>query len=150
MWSDVLARAEQLHALRLSFWGGTSAVIGTALLVLTIGRNRGSPLVRRFALTCAALGALELVVAGVVYRGIAPRDVSGAARLERVAWLQLGLFIGLAGAGAAIAIATYWVRDANVDPTERSLSATGVGLALAVHGIALAVLELLLLADISR
>src|SRR5439155_424684 len=96
-WHDhTLLRAEQLHLLRLLSWGALSVVSGTALLVFALIRGRGSALIKRFAVVCGTLGAIELAAGMIGYHALAPRDISRATRLEHLAWLELGLFLGLA------------------------------------------------------
>src|SRR2546423_3838075 len=104
MWSDTLLRAEQLHLLRLLSWGALSVIAGTALLVFALVRGRGSLLIQRFAVVCGSIGALELAAGMIGYRALAPRDVSGAARLDRFSWFALGLALGLAAAGMTLAL----------------------------------------------
>jgi hypothetical protein len=150
VWSDIVQHSEQLHLLRLCLWGGLSTVVGTLLVVIsTVGRGN-SPLLRRFGLLCALLGAIELIVGAIGYRNVALRDVSGAARLDRLAWLQLGLYLGVAGVGATLAVTTHrWSRRADL-PVQQALPILGAGLAILLHGLGLATLALFLIADISR
>lgn len=150
MWSDIIQHAEQLHFLRLCSWGGISTLVGTLLVVIgSIGRGN-SALLRRFGLLCALLGAVELIVGAVSYRNVSLRDISGATRLDRLAWLQLGLYLGVAGVGATLAISTQrWSRRTRL-PVQEALPMVGAGLAILLHGVGLATLELFLIADVSR
>ena len=148
MWADVLQHAERLHFLRVCLWGGVSTVVGTALLV-TIAQRGVSDLLSRFGLLCTVLGAAELLFAAIAYRGVGLRDVSGATRLDRYAWLQLGLFLGFAGVGLTLILEGYLTRASSQASRSRELSMTGMGLAILLHGLALATMELLLIAAIS-
>jgi hypothetical protein len=150
MWSDVVFQIERVHLLRLLLWAAMSTVAGTALLVLSVALGRGSAMLRRFASVCTLFGAVELLASIAAYRRLGLRDLAGATRLERLAWLQLGLFIGLAAVGV-----TTWAVGRSVcsragAPREMALPSVGGGVAIALHGVALATLELLLLAALSR
>jgi hypothetical protein len=67
-----------------------------------------------------------------------------------VAWLQLGLFVGLIGIGVAGALGSLAVLLPAEESRERRLAVIGIGAAIVLHGLALATLELLLIASISR
>jgi hypothetical protein len=150
MWSDVVLQVERLHLLRLLLWAGSSTVVGTGLLVLSLWRGRGSELLRRFALVCALFGAIELIASVLAYWRLGLRDLAGATRLERLAWLQLGLYLGVAAVGVTMSTVGRSVAPRSVGSTDAALPAIGGGIAVALHGLALATLELLLLAAISR
>jgi hypothetical protein len=150
VWSDFVQHAEQLHFLRLAIWGALSTLAGTMLLVVAHARGNGTALIRRFGAVCGLCGAIELLIALVLYRDVPLRDLSAATRLDRLAWLQLGLFIGLAGIGVAGALVSFAVRPPAEASKERTLAVIGIGAAIALHGIALATLELSLIASISR
>lgn len=147
MWSDVLQRAEQLHLLRLCIWGALSILAGTTVLV--IGRQ-GSAFLKGFGWVCGLLGMVQLLIALAAYRGVPLRDISGATRLDRVAWLQLGLFLGLAAVGVTLAVTSRVMKGQEPASSDASLTALGSGVAIALHGVALATLQLLLISDISR
>lgn len=150
MWSDIIQRAEQLHFLRLALWGGLSTLAGTLVVVISAVWRGNSPLLRRFGVLCALLGAVELILGVVSYHRVSLRDVAGATRLDRLAWLQLGLYLGVAGVGATLALSTQrWSRRGSI-PVQHALPMLGAGLAILLHGIGLATLELFLIADISR
>jgi hypothetical protein len=167
MWSDDVFRAEQLHLLRMLFWAASSVLAGTALLVLIVRSRRGSALVRQFALQTASWGAFELLMAIWSYHSLALRDIAGSARLERSAWLWLGLYCGLIASGITLAIAAWSFahhrgrglrvpetagsgHPAGTGSTTHSLSGIGAGIGIAVQGLALAVLQLFLVAHLSR
>jgi Na+-transporting NADH:ubiquinone oxidoreductase subunit NqrE len=150
VWSDALQHAERLHLLRLCLWGALSTLAGTALLVIGYVRAGGSALIRRFASVCASFGAVELFAAAIACRAVPIRDIAGATRLDRGAWLQLGLFLGLIGIGVTLVLAWHVKKSRSSEAVESSLPTLGAGVAVALHGLALATLELLLIADISR
>lgn len=135
MWADTLLRAEQLHLLRVLAWGALSIVVGTALVVLGYATRGRSALFRALGGTLAGFGVVESVAALGLRFGVGMLDGPGAARLERLAWLELGLFIGLVAVGAVLAAAGWRLA--------RSRGAVAAGLACAIHGAALALLTLL-------
>lgn len=150
MWSDIVQHAERLHFLRLCFWGALSTLAGTLLVLVSVARQGSSSLLRGFGSICALLGAVELVIGALNYRHVSLRDISAATRLDRLAWLQLGLYLGVAGVGVSLALSTHrWSRGAG-SRVQDALPTIGAGLAVLLHGIALATLELFLIADISR
>jgi hypothetical protein len=73
---------------------------------------------------------------------LAPRDVSGATRLDRLLWLNIGLDIGYVLVGTTLIIAGW--RAA------RHLGLVGAGLGILVQGSALALLALMLATQVSR
>lgn len=152
MWADTLQHAEQLHLLRVCFWGGLSVLAGTALLVLALMHRRASAIIVRFGTVCVLFGAAEIVVAALDYQRVPLRDLSAATRLDRIAWLLLGLYIGLSGVGIAVMLSSYTTarRESKEPEANRGFSLVGAGAATLLHGIALATLDLLLIASISR
>lgn len=119
-------------------------------MVVSIARQGSSGLLRGFGSICALLGVVELILGAFNYRHVSLRDISGATRLDRLAWLQLGLYLGVAGVGATLAVSTHrWSRRAD-SHVQEALPTMGAGLAILLHGIGIATLELFLIADISR
>ena len=149
MWSDVLQHAERLHLLRLCLWGAISTVGGTAVLIIAY-RGQGSALLRRFGWVCGLLGIVELLLATLAYRGVPLRDISGATRLDRESWLQLGLYVGLTAVGVTLMLSSRVMKMRGEQVGGAPLPVTGAGVAIALHGLALVTLELLLIADVSR
>jgi hypothetical protein len=136
MWSDTLLAAERAHLVRLLAWGAASVVAGTALLLIVAvrrGAAGGSPLLTSFAIQCAAWGAIDLALAGAAWRGLAPRDVDGATKLDRLLWLNTGLDVGYVGVGIALAVVGWQLG--------RRLGLVGAGLGVIVQGLALLVLD---------
>jgi hypothetical protein len=140
MWADTLLAAERAHLFRLLVWGALSALTGTAVLAMLSRRIQESRLAWPFAIQTALWGTAEVVFALIQWTRLSLRDLSGAARLDRILWLQLGLAIGVATFGFAIAIAA-WLMNKRLGPV-------GAGLAIGMHGIALAILTASLRASI--
>ncbi len=137
MWSDTLLTLERAHLLRVALWGGGSVLAGSLLLALLAVRGRlaASALVKHFAIQTAAWGAVDLALVAVAWRSLALRDHAGAAQLERVLWLNIGLDAGYVGVGATLAL-TAWLLG-------RRLGGVGAGLAIVTQGLALFVLDLI-------
>ncbi len=142
MWADTLLAAERAHVIRLLVWGGGSLVAGTALLAWLRAGRRRSALLEHFGLQTAAWGAVELSL-GLILRGsLAVRDLSGATRLDRFLWLNVGLDGGYLLVGATLVV-TGWSLG-------RRMGMVGAGIAVVLQGIALALLDLVLASQISR
>lgn len=140
MWSDALLQAERFHLVRLAMWAALSVLLGATLWL--VGRRGRGPLLASFGLQLAAWGALLIAVTGAMGMGLGIRDHAGAVRLDRVTWLVVGLSAGLAVAGAAVSL-VGWLLG-------RRLGIVGAGLAVLVHGIAVAILSLVLAGSIAR
>jgi hypothetical protein len=136
MWADTLLAFERAHLDRLLVWGGASVAVGLLLLGVLAARRVDSPLLRHFGIQTAAWGAIDVALALWAARGLALRDHAGATALDRILWLNLGLDVGYVGIGATLA-ATGWIAG-------RRLGAVGAGLAVITQGIALFLLDLLL------
>lgn len=142
MWADTLLVAERAHLARSVIWAAASVLVGTGLLAwLRIGR-RQSPLLEHFAIQTAAWGAVELVFAVVAGVSLAPRDVSGATRLDRFLWFNIGLDVGYVLIGITLAVAGWRLA--------RRLGLVGAGIGILVQGSALLLLDLILASRISR
>jgi len=88
-----------------------------------------------WAVVIGAVGALE-------WHRLTMRDLSSAARLERLTWARAGLDVGIIGIGAALGGASRLLA--------KSLRGMGAAAAIATHGLALLVIDLRLIAVISR
>jgi len=142
MWADTLLAAERAHLLRLALWGAASLLIGTALVaMLRLGRPR-SPLLKHFGIQTGAWGAVELGVALLLLRSLALRDLSGATRLDRRVWMNIGLDVGYVLVGITLVVIGW--------RAVRRFGLVGAGMAIVLQGAALAVLDLLLAGQISR
>ena len=142
MWADALYLAERNHLLRLAAWGAACVLAGTALVLLLAMRRSRSPLVHHFALQTGAWGAVELLVALMLWRGIAYRDLAGFTRLDRFLWLRVGLDAGTIAVGLTLAL-TGW-------QLARRLGLLGAGLGVLVQGLALLVLDAWLIGVLAR
>jgi hypothetical protein len=142
VWADTLLRAEQQHLLRLLFWAGLSILAATGVATLLTARRVQSPFLRHFSLQLAAWGAAVGAIAGFEWHGVQLRDVSGAARLERLVWMNVGLDAGYVAVGVVLA-ATAWTLA-------RRMSRVGAGAAIVVQGLALLLIDLQFASVISR
>jgi hypothetical protein len=142
VWADTLFRAEQQHVLRLLLWCGISIIAATTIAVTLTIRRVNSPLLRQFALQMGAWGVVFGAIAAIRWSTLSLRDLSGAARLERMVWLNVGLDAGYAAAGVMLA-ASAWLLA-------RRLGPVGAGIGIVVQGMALLVIDLQLAAIVSR
>jgi hypothetical protein len=142
VFADTLFRAEQQHLLRLFAWCALSIIAGTALATTLAVRRIRSPLLTHFATQMAAWGGVFGAIAIVRWTTLPTRDLSSAARLERLVWLNVGLDVGYVGIGAALA-AVAWLLG-------RRAGLLGAGIAIVIQGLALLVIELQFAAAISR
>jgi hypothetical protein len=142
VWADTLLRAEQQHLMRLLLWAALSVLGGTGVLLSLAIRRVRSPLLTHFAIQTTTWGALTAAIAWLGWRAVQLRDLSGAARLERVVWLNVGLDAGYVAAGAVLATSAWLLA--------RRLGGVGAGIGIVVQGLALFVLDLQFAAIISR
>lgn len=142
MWADTLEAAERAHLLRLFVWSAASILVGTGLYAWLRAGARRSDLLRHFAVQCIGWGLVDAAFAAVMLPRIALRDVSSATRLDRLLWLNIGLDGGYILVGLALAIVGWRLA--------KHLKLVGAGIGIVVQGAALAVLDLVLAAQISR
>ena len=142
MWADTLLAAERAHLLRLALWGGSSILVGGALLGLLRLRRVRSPLLDHFGIQTVAWGAVDLALALAGRQRVELRDLAAATRLDRFLWLNIGLDAGYIMVGLTL-LAVGW-------RVARRPGLVGAGLGVIVQGAALAVLDLVLAAQISR
>jgi hypothetical protein len=141
VWADLVLRAERQHAVELLAWAALSLILATASLVLS--RRRGpSPLLGGFATQLAFWGLLVAVVGAVGLQRLTMRDLSSAALLERFMWARAGLDVGIVGMGAVLGGASCMLA--------RSQRGLGAAAAIVAQGLALFVIDLRLIAVISR
>jgi hypothetical protein len=142
VWADTLLRAEQQHLLRIFLWAGLSIVGGTASLATIAMRRTRSPLLAQFALQLIGWGVVLGAIAAVEWHGLHLRDLSGAARLERLVWMNVGLDAGFVAVGAVLAgVGRVLARNAG---------AVGAGVAIVIQGLALLLIDLQLAGVVSR
>jgi hypothetical protein len=142
VWADTLLRAEQQHLLRLLLWAGLSIVAATGLAAFVTLRRIRTPFLTHFAIQLAAWGAAIGVIAAFGWHGAHFRDVSGAARLERLLWMNIGLEIGYVAVGVALAVSGWMLA--------RRMSVVGAGMGIVIQGLALLVIDLQFAAMVSR
>jgi hypothetical protein len=142
MWADTLLVAERAHLLRLALWGATCLLVGTALVAMLRIRQPRSALLKHFGIQTAIWGAVELGMALWLLRSLALRDLSGATRLDRILWMNIGLDVGYVLVGVTLAVVGW--------RAVRRLGLLGAGIAIILQGAALAVIDLLLAGQISR
>ena len=142
MWADTLQALERAHLLRLLVWGAASVLIGTGLFAWLRVGSRESALLKHFAIMSAVWGAAELVIGLVLWTQLQIRDVSGATRLDRLLWLNIGLDAGYVLVGLTLAGVGWKIA--------RRLGLVGAGIGIVVQGFALVLLDLVLAAQISR
>ena len=142
MFADTLLQLERAHLVRLIAWGALNVLLGTLLLSILLAGRRRSPLLQQFAIQLGAWGLVELAIAAVAWRGLALRDLAGAVHLDRLLWLNIGLDAGYAGVGVTLAILGWQLG--------RRLGLVGAGLGVVVQGVGLAVLDMVLVAQIGR
>lgn len=141
MWSDVLLQLERAHLLRLGLWGAGSVLAGTLVLTVLAATRRRSPLLLHFGIQTAAWGAVDLAICAWAWGGLALRDLDSATRLVNILWLNVGLDAGYAGIGLTLAICAW-----RLGPKPGGI---GAGIAIIVQGLALALLDLVLITQIA-
>lgn len=142
MWADLVLRAERQHAVELLAWAALSLIMAMASFVVTKGRRGQSALLTAFA-TQLALWAVVTAALGAIELGqLTMRDLSAATRLDRIMWARAGLDVGIIGIGAVFGGASYVLT--------RSQRGLGAAAAIAAQGLALLVIDLRLIAVISR
>ena len=62
MWSDTLLVAERSHLIRMIIWAVTSAVLGTAFVIVVAGRRMSAPIALWFAIQTLVWGSVELMI----------------------------------------------------------------------------------------
>ena len=142
MWADTLQAAERAHLLRLLLWAAASILAGTALLAWLRAAGQRSDLLRHFAMQAAAWGAVIAVISAWQLPHLAPRDIASATRLDRLLWFKVGLDAGAMVVG--ITLGGVGLR------LGRHMKLIGAGMGVIVQGCALALLDLVLAAQISR
>jgi len=142
MWADTLLADERAHLLRVIVWAGASVLLGTALVAGVRFRGGRTDFLERFGLLTALGGGAELVLGLSALSTLTLRDVAGATRLDRMLWLRIGVECGVILAGFALVLAAW-------RPSRRA-GLMGDAVAMIVQGAALALLDLLLAAQISR
>ncbi len=143
MFADTLLALERAHLARLLVWALGSILSGTALLALVAVRRAAGPLplLRHFAIQTAAWGVINLAIVVWARRGLKLRDYAGARSLDRILWLNLGLDVGYIGVGVTLAVAGWLLG--------RRFGAVGAGVGIVVQGVALFLLDLVLVRQLA-
>ena len=142
MWADTLLAVERAHLIRLVVWGGASLLVGSMLLGLMRVRGYRSSLLDHFGIQTAAWGSIDLALAAIGLHGLELRDLTGATRLDRFLWLNIGLDVGYVLVGITLLVLGWRLA--------RRMGLVGAGMAVIVQGSALALLDLVLANHISR
>ena len=142
MWSDTLLVAERSHLIRMIIWAVTSAVLGTAFVIVVAGRRMSAPIALWFAIQTLVWGSVELMITVARWSALSMRDVSGATRLDRLTWCSIGIDIGIVAAGVTAAVMAWRFS--------RNLRAFGGGLGVVVQGLGLLVLDLTFASILAR
>jgi hypothetical protein len=137
MWADTLLALERGHLLRLALWGAGCVTAGVLLMALLWLRRIHAPLLHHFAMQLALWGVVELAFSAWGWRVVSLRDLAGAQQLVNFLWLNTGLSAGYVMTGAALALCSwrFGVR----------LAGMGAGAAIAVHGMAMLLLDVRLI-----
>ena len=142
MWADTILNAERQYVARMLVWAGLSIIAATTIVVMLAARRIKSPVLVHFAIQLGGWGVVLGLIGVLGWQGLHLRDLASATRLERASWLRVGFDIGVIGMGAVLFGASRWVG--------RSFAGMGAGAGLAVQGAALLVLDLQLVAAVSR
>jgi hypothetical protein len=142
VWSDTFLHAEQQHLLRLLFWAALSVVAATAIAALIAIRRVRSALLSHFALQMAVWGIVVGAIAATEWHGVHLRDLSGAARAERLLWMNIGFDGGFVGIGTVLALAGRVLV--------RNSAAVGAGVGILIQGFGLLLIDLQFASMISR
>lgn len=145
MWADTLFALERGHLLRLAIWGGTSAVVGSVLLIVLRFRAVRAPLLRHFAIQTVAWGVVDVALALWSQRTVSMRDFAGAQHLIHMLWLNTGLDAGYVGVGATLALTAWRWRARVGDNGVGNNGGIGAGVGVLVQGTALLLLDLRLI-----
>lgn len=134
-----LLELERGHLVRLLWWAASSVLVGAVAAIAA----RRSPLPefwRHAGLQCVAWGVVNAGIVALAWSGLEARDVGAAIALDRVLWLNIGLDVGYAMVGAALAILAL--------RAPRRPGLLGAGLAVVLQGLVLAALDAYLSARI--
>jgi hypothetical protein len=142
VWSDIVLGAERDHLVVLFFWCALSILAATAVVTLLTVRRIRSPLLTHFAAQMAGWGIVLALIALYEWRDLQLRDLAGAARLERLVWMNVGLDVGYAAVGITLVLAGHRLA--------RSAAAMGAGVGILVQGLALLLLDVHFAALVSR
>jgi len=123
-------------------WAALSLVMATTSFVVTRGRRGQLALVGGFASQLAFWAVVVGVVGAIELQRLTMRDLSSATRLERLTWARAGFDVGIVGMGAVLGGVSRVLA--------RSQRGLGAAAAIIAQGLALLVIDLRLIAVISR
>jgi len=109
---------------------------------MIVVRRVRSPLLVQFATQMALWGLAIGAIAAFEWHSARLRDVSGAARLERMLWMNIGFDAGYVAVGVALATCAWLLA--------RRIAVVGAGIGVVVQGLALLLIDLQFAAVISR
>ncbi len=139
MFADTLLHAEQLHFLQLMLWGAANVVAGSGSVFVA---RRKSLLLFAFGAACLAMGGVELLAGWYRYHGAALRDYTGAVRLDRQLWFELGASTGALALGVVTANLSWRLA--------KRLELVGIGAAIGLHAVAVAIMDVQLVSILNR
>jgi hypothetical protein len=142
VWSDTFLHAEQQHLLRLLLWAALSVLAATTIAALIGLRRVRSALLSHFALQMALWGIVIGAIAALEWHGLRLRDLSGAARAERLLWMNIGFDVGFVGMGSVLGVCGRILV--------RNSAAVGAGVGILVQGLGLLLIDMQFAAMVSR
>lgn len=142
VWSDTFLRAEQQHLLRLLLWAALSVLAATTIVAMITIRRVRSTLLSHFALQMALWGIAIGSIAALEWHGLHIRDISGAARVERLLWMNVGFDAGFIGMGCVLGLCGRILA--------RNAAAIGAGVGILVQGLGLLLIDLQFASMVSR
>jgi hypothetical protein len=119
-----------------------SIIAATAVAAMLVVRRVRSPFLVQFAGQMAIWGLVVGAIAAIEWHTARLRDVSGAARLERMLWMNIGFDAGYIAVGVALACSAWYLA--------RRLAVVGAGIGVIVQGLALLLIDLQFASVISR
>ena len=128
--------------LRLLLWAGLSILAATAIAAMITLRRLRSALLSHFALQMALWGLVLGSIAALEWHGLHLRDLSGAARIERLVWMNIGFDAGFVGMGCVLALCGRILA--------RNAAAVGAGVGILVQGLGLLLIDLQFASMVSR
>lgn len=139
MFADTLLHAEQLHFLQLMLWGAANLIAGGGSLLVV---RRRSQLLFAFAAACLAMGGTELLAGWYRYHGAVLRDYAAAVRLDRQLWFELGASTGVLALGIVLAVVAWRLA--------KRFELVGIGAAIGLHAVAVALMDVQLVSILNR
>lgn len=134
--NDLLGKATMVamreHLYRLGIWAILSIIIGG----LIMWRRWQSESWRHFGLQCAVWGLIDGIIVLFGLQDYSHPDLSATAKLREFIWLNEGLDVGYIGVGVTLMLVRWRVPSSPL---------YGAGIAVIIQGLALLVLDGVLL-----